>query len=261
VGVSGFEGGWSIRQVALMSGVTARTLRYYHEIGLLPPARIGGNGYRYYDRLQLLQLQEILLLRELGLDLTQIGQVLAGERDRVEALSGHYQRLVAERDRLDRLARTVADTIDSLREGTAMAAEKMFEGFHFGPEVLDELEAQHIESTGEGSPYFDEVRAAIADWDEATFRRFEQDSAQIERRLVELLRAGVRCDDDAVFAVLDEDRAIQGRILTLDADSYRKLGEAFVRTPQLRAHMDAQDPRLAEYLRDAMAAYARTRMA
>jgi MerR family transcriptional regulator, thiopeptide resistance regulator len=240
-----------------MSGVTARTLRYYHEIGLLPPARIAGNGYRYYEQPQLLQLQEILLLRELGLDLTRIGQVLAGERDKVEALSRHYERLVAERDRLDRLAQTVAATIESLREGTAMAAEKMFEGFH---EMLDELEAQQIERTGEGSPYYDQVRAATSDWDEPDFRQFEQDSAQVEQRLLALLRAGVPCDDGAVFAVLDEDLAVQRRILTLDADNYVKLGEAFVVTPQLRAHFDAQDPRLAEYLRDAMAAYARTRM-
>src|SRR5262252_4032718 len=124
--MSRYGGGWSIQQVARMSGVTARTLRYYHEIGLLAPARIAGNGYRYYERAQLLRLQEILLLRELGLDLTRIGQVLAGERDKVEALSGHYQRLVAERDRVDRLARTVAATIENLREGTAMAVEKMF---------------------------------------------------------------------------------------------------------------------------------------
>jgi len=38
---------WSIQQVARASGITARTLRYYDEIGLLRPALIGSNGYRY----------------------------------------------------------------------------------------------------------------------------------------------------------------------------------------------------------------------
>lgn len=56
---------WSIQQVARVPGVTARTLRYYDEIGLLRPADVGANGYRYYDREQLLRLQQILLLREL----------------------------------------------------------------------------------------------------------------------------------------------------------------------------------------------------
>ncbi|MEU6713733.1 MerR family transcriptional regulator [Nonomuraea sp. NPDC046802] len=51
---------WSIAQVAQMSGVTSRTLRHYDEIGLLPPARVGGNGYRYYEEDQLLRLQQVL---------------------------------------------------------------------------------------------------------------------------------------------------------------------------------------------------------
>jgi len=161
---------------------------------------------------------------------------------------------------LDQLVRTVAATIESLQEGTVMAADEMFNGFHFSTEMLAELEAWQIERTGSASPYYDEIRAAVADWDEAAFRQFEQDSAQTERRLLGLLRAGVRCDDETVFAVLDDDLAIQRRVVSLDADNYRKLGEAFVGMPQLRAHMDALDPRLAEYLRDAMAAYAQTRM-
>ena len=60
---------WSIQQVARVSGVTARTLRYYDEIGLLRPDSLGSNGYRYYERQQLSRLHQILLLRELGLDL------------------------------------------------------------------------------------------------------------------------------------------------------------------------------------------------
>jgi DNA-binding transcriptional MerR regulator len=85
---------WSIQQVARLSGVTARTLRYYDEIGLLRPARVGANGYRYYDREQLLRLQQILLLRELGLDLTTIRGVADAEHDPVETLRHHHRRLL-----------------------------------------------------------------------------------------------------------------------------------------------------------------------
>lgn len=47
---------WPITEVARMSGVTARTLRHYDETGLLPPARTGPNGRRYYEEPQLLWL-------------------------------------------------------------------------------------------------------------------------------------------------------------------------------------------------------------
>ena len=84
---------WPIAEVARMSGVTARTLRHYDEIGLLPPARIGANGHRYYEEHQLLRLQQILVLRALGVGLPEIGRVLSEQVDEVEALRGHHRRL------------------------------------------------------------------------------------------------------------------------------------------------------------------------
>ncbi len=40
----------TVKQVARMSGVSVRTLHHYDEIGLLKPARVGENGYRWYGR-------------------------------------------------------------------------------------------------------------------------------------------------------------------------------------------------------------------
>jgi DNA-binding transcriptional MerR regulator len=252
---------WSIQQVARLSGVTARTLRYYDEIGLLPPARIGANGYRYYEQEQLLRLQQILLLRELDMDLAAIAAVVAGERDQIEALRAHQERLLADRDRLDRLVQTVAATITHLEKGTAMPAEEMFEGFHFARETIDELQALAVERSGQAEqPYFEDIKRRTADWSDEQFRQVEQEGFDIERRLLAMLRDGIAANDSAVFEVLDDDVAGQRQLWALDRDSYAALGEAFVTAPELRAHLDAQDPRLAEYLRDAMVAYAAQRM-
>lgn len=252
---------WSIQQVARLSGVTARTLRYYDQIGLLRPARIGANGYRYYEGEQLLRLQQILLLRELDMDLESIAGVVDGVRDRVDALRAHHERLLAERGRLDRLARTVAATIAHLEEGTVMPAEEMFEGFRFNRETIAELEALAVQRSGNPEqPHFAELKRRTADWSDEQFRQVEQDGADIELRLLALLREGVATDDPAVFAVLDDDVAVQRRVLPLDADGYAALGRAFATAPELRAHLDARDPRLADYMRDAMVAYAAARM-
>lgn len=57
--------------------VSCRLLRYYDEIGLFKPARVEGDtGYRYYSATQLSRLNRILVLRDLGLTLEQIGQAL-----------------------------------------------------------------------------------------------------------------------------------------------------------------------------------------
>jgi DNA-binding transcriptional MerR regulator len=108
---------WSTAQVARMSGVTSRTLRHYDQIGLLSPASIGGSGYRYYGQEELLRLQQILVLRELGLGLADIGGILRAQTETITALRAHRARLLAERRRLGTLARTVARTITALFEG------------------------------------------------------------------------------------------------------------------------------------------------
>jgi DNA-binding transcriptional MerR regulator/ADP-ribose pyrophosphatase YjhB (NUDIX family) len=136
-----------------MSGVTARTLRYYDEIGLLNPARIGANGYRYYEREQLLHLQQILLLRALGLDLSTIGEVIATERDPAETLQRHHRELLSEREHLDGLAATVAATIHHLEEGTDMPAENLFE--NMTPERVNYLAGLPKKRTAAGALFTD----------------------------------------------------------------------------------------------------------
>jgi DNA-binding transcriptional MerR regulator len=120
---------WSIVEIARLAGTTSRTLRHYGDVGLLEPCRVGTNGYRYYDEDALLRLQRILLLRELGLGIPAIGEVLAGEHDSSQALGNHLVWLEQEKARLDRQIASVEKTIRDVREGRPHMAEQMFDGF------------------------------------------------------------------------------------------------------------------------------------
>ncbi|MCK4490472.1 MAG: MerR family transcriptional regulator, partial [Anaerolineales bacterium] len=63
-----------------LSQVPVKTLRYYDEIGLLEPAEIDSfTDYRYYSVTQLPRLNRILALKDLGLSLNQIAQLLTEE--------------------------------------------------------------------------------------------------------------------------------------------------------------------------------------
>lgn len=129
----------SIQQIARVTGTTSRTLRHYDEIGLLPPSSIGSNGYRRYDEHALVRLQRVLLLRELGLSLPQIADVLAEEADEAAALTTHLSMLKQEQDRLARQIAAVEHTITSLTLKEDLMAEKMFEGFNH-TQYKDEVE-------------------------------------------------------------------------------------------------------------------------
>lgn len=85
---------YSIKQLAQLAGVSARTLRYYDEIGLLKPLYVNEAGYRFYGEMQLNLLQQILFYRERGLPLQQIAAVLYdGQFDILAALEDHLLEL------------------------------------------------------------------------------------------------------------------------------------------------------------------------
>jgi MerR family transcriptional regulator, thiopeptide resistance regulator len=120
---------YTVKQLAEMAGVTVRTLHHYDEIALLKPSQVGANSYRYYDEEAVLRLQQILFYRELGLELTQIKDILdAPDFDYVRALESHRTALQARAKRLDTLIETVDDTIRHLKGEITMSNRKIFQG-------------------------------------------------------------------------------------------------------------------------------------
>src|SRR6516225_3824631 len=69
-----------IGEVAKLIGISPKTIRYYHEIGLLAEPKRTEGGYRLYTAHDLLRLQRIRRLRSLGLHLDRIKEIL-GETD------------------------------------------------------------------------------------------------------------------------------------------------------------------------------------
>src|SRR5215475_11758950 len=120
----------TVKQLAAISGITVRTLHHYDEIGLLKPASVGANGYRYYGREELLRLQQILFHRELGFSLEEIGRVLdAGGFDRVAALKAHRAKLTADIARHRRLLKTIDQTLAALQGAAKMDENAIYKGF------------------------------------------------------------------------------------------------------------------------------------
>ena len=130
---------WSIQDIAKAAGTTSRTLRHYDSVGLLEPSRIGSNGYRYYDEDALATLQRILMLRDLGLSIPAIADVLSGQRDHTVALRQHLAWLQQEKDRLDAQIESVQTTITKMEGGEQLMAEEMFNGFDH-TQYKDEVE-------------------------------------------------------------------------------------------------------------------------
>ena len=252
---------WSTAEVAQMSGVTSRTLRHYDDIGLLTPAFIGPNGYRHYEVGELLRLQQILVLRDLGVGLADIAVALDAEPDALGALRRHHARLVAERDRIGRLLASVERTMAELEHadqgGTDMTTrinrpENLFEGFH---------PSAHDAEAAERWPEQYERSKRVA----AGFSPDQMDAAQREMtvrmiRMAELMVAGVPADDPATHEEVDWQYRSVARFWTPNADAFIHLGRMYVDDERFRSNYERIADGLAEYHRDAMAAYAGARL-
>ncbi len=107
-----------IKNFAKLTGVSVRTLHYYDEIGLLPPAFVDkSTGYRYYDERSILRMQEILFYRELDFSLKSIGEILTSpDYDRSKALEDQKILLLLRKERLERLI----SAIDKAMQGESV---------------------------------------------------------------------------------------------------------------------------------------------
>src|ERR1700716_2041692 len=124
---------YTVKQLAVMSGVSVRTLHFYDEMALLKPAYIKANGYRIYEQPQLLILQQILFYRELGFELKRINEILRQRKfEQIAALKSHRQVLETHVMPPRRLIDTIDKTIRHLRGVTKMKSEELFMGFRIG---------------------------------------------------------------------------------------------------------------------------------
>jgi DNA-binding transcriptional MerR regulator len=240
---------WSIAEVARMSGVTSRTLRHYDAVGLLRPARVAADGRRHYGRAELLRLQRILLLRELGVGLPAIAEALAQGGDEIAVLRRHRDRLEAERARLGQLVRTVDKTIESMEGGAEMTAEDLFEGF-------DPYEAEARERYGDEAVDESWRRLRALTGDDAELARTGH--AQVHSGLAPLHEAGVPVTDERVQDLIALHHRVTNLFWTPDAESYRNLGAMYVEDERFQQTIGGEA--LTRYLAEAMAVYADTRL-
>jgi len=251
---------WSIQQIAKLAGTTSRTLRHYDDIGLLAPSSVGGNGYRYYDRAALVRLQRILLLRELGLGLPQITDVIARETGEVPALEAHLAWLRQEQDRLARQIASVEHTIDAVRGGERLMAEDMFDGFDH-TQYKDEVEQRWGKKAYAGSDRW--WRSMSADEKAA----WQQRVSDLGRDWIAAAEAGAAPDGDEAQALAKRHvewlTGIPGTPAAAAGDGDVKgyvlgLGEMYVADPRFGANYATSKGGThgAEFVRDALRVYA-----
>ena len=94
---------YSIGTLARKSGVPVRVIRFYTAQDLLPPARVAESGYRYYTDSGLARLRRIIGLRQMGISLRAIRDLLSGQLTPADVLEAGRTAAAAQQDRVERV--------------------------------------------------------------------------------------------------------------------------------------------------------------
>jgi DNA-binding transcriptional MerR regulator len=244
----------TVGELSRLTGLTVRALHHYDEIGLVRPSQRTAAGYRLYDEADALRLQQVLVLRELGVPLDQIGAAIDAAADRAALLREHRAALVEKRGRLDRMLSAVDAALAVLEKGnTQMQSEDfkaMFDGFD--PAVY---EAEVQERWG-GTEAYRESARRTQKYGKPEWEAIRAESEAIYARLGTLMQQGAAVTDPAVqAAVEDHRRHIERWFYPCSSQMHKGLGEMYVADPRFTTTLDGKaGPGFARFFRDAIAA-------
>jgi DNA-binding transcriptional MerR regulator len=248
----------TVRQLARLSGVSVRALHHYDHCGLLRPAHVGSNGYRYYGETEFLRLQQILLHRELGLSLRDIAVVLdAPDATRLETLRRQRTAVADTLARQHTLLATLDRTIAWLEGDTDMNADQLFEGFE-SPKQM-EYEAWLVERGGDATrTEIETSRAHLKRLDRTTIEARMTELEAVERALAAEQRAAVAPDAVSLSPLVERHRQwvtfMWGRECSPAA--HGALADLYLAHPDFVARYERRQTGFARFLADAMRANA-----
>jgi DNA-binding transcriptional MerR regulator len=145
---------WRIGELAKRTGLSVRALRHYDEIGLLAPSERSYSGYRLYSDRDLRRLYRIVALRQLGMGLEEISDVLEGEGpDPRVTVRRQLEALERQRELQDRLRSRLQSILEVLDHADEPSAELFIEAIevtvmiekYYTPEQLEQLRQRERE--------------------------------------------------------------------------------------------------------------------
>ena len=244
---------YTINKLAKLAGVSTRTLRWYDESGLLKPTRLSSNGYRVYGQNEVDRLQQILFYRELGLELAEIGRILAAEDfDGLTALKSHHTALCAKREQLNDLITNVEKSIQAKKGEIKMSDKEKFEGFKqklidnnekkYGKEIREKYSDAAVNNSnakikGMSQEQYDKMEAETQELNDTIKAAFLQGEASSE-----LAQKACEMHKNWLCQFWDE----------YSKEAHIGVTEMYVNDPRFTAYYDKIAPGCAVFLRDAV---------
>jgi MerR family transcriptional regulator, thiopeptide resistance regulator len=243
---------YTVKQLSSLAGVSARTLHYYDQIGMLKPTTYGGNGYRYYDEEAALRLQQILFFREMDFSLEEIMEILARpDFDRQRALQEHRAALQQRVKRLENLIQTIDKTIHHLKGEQNMRQHELFDGFS------DEKQKEYAEEVRRkyGPDATRESDRLWASYSAEQKKTIMAEGKAVYNDLADAMEAGMSAESGEVQKIVARWHEHLKYFYEPDIERLRGLGQMYVDSPDFYASISKVQKGLPEFFNQAIQFY------
>ncbi len=255
----------TVKELAKISGVTERTLRWYDKVNLLKPAYYGENGYRYYEEEQLLLLQQILYFRELDFSLDEIrGMITGNDFDKIKALNAHKKALKSSLERTKTLIKTVDKTLLHLRGKIIMEDKEIYQGFRnwskekgaesFFIGVCDDPDT--VENEAEKIVLKNLRKHSNEGLHTSYWENLETEYKRIYENLARCVQDGLKPDDPTVQELVREHHAFADRFHKCTREVYEALADLYVQKEEYQLQLRPFHSDLPNFLSKAMKVFA-----
>ncbi len=251
------DGNYTVGELAALAGVSVRTLRLYDERGIVTPSCRTAAGYRLYGDAALLRLQQALFYRELDFSLDDIAKALNEPGyDNLAALMRHRRLLELKAGRLATLMATIDRTVRDLNGEEAMLSDKeLYEGFD--DETIRRYEREAKDAWG-GSAAYEQSRKRVRAMGKEEWARVGARGEEITEAFADAFKAGEAAEGAAAQGIcarwVEHLRAFYEPSPELVAG----LGAMYADHDEFRAFYEKRAPGLSDWLKPALAAYAKS---
>lgn len=241
-----------INEVVKLTGVSARTLQYYDEIGLLIPKKLD-NGYRDYTNENLEKLQKILFYRCLKFKLNDIKELLDGETENLKILEQQRELILKEKEKFEIILDNIEKTIKTYKGEETMAIEEKFNGFK--KEDLNKYENQAVEKYGKDT--IEESKKRQSGREEIVTEEFNEvfrSMAKFKDENVDVAEKEVQSKVEDLYNNMNE----YAFDCSIEVFSY--IGKGYVHNPEFKKNIDKFGEGVAEYTSKAIEKYCSDRL-
>lgn len=245
---------YTVQQLAKTVGVSARTLHYYDEIGLLKPSFIKENGYRYYEEKEVLTLHQIIFFKELEFSLQEIIEILNNPTfDALAVLSDQRTFLQLKKKRIEGVLDAIDTTINSLKggENIMIGSTKTITDTQ---EQIEEYKQEAKARWGNTDAYKQSTER-FKNATKADHQRIAANWKAIIGAFSDHKKTGTAVTHPDVQQTVDEQFAFMQTFYDCSYDMFRSIADMYVQDPRFTKTYEDVEPGLAQYVRDSIHEY------